>query len=147
MCSERKRRNRIGSIKKEDGGWVENEVKKQAFITNHFINLFRSNIQGDPHQLLDAVPSRVSEVMNEHLLKEFTVEEVKLALDAIGDMKAPGPDGLPSIFYKQMWDVVGSKVCEEVLQVLNGGNMHDGWNDTIIALIPKVEVPESVTDL
>lgn len=147
MCSERRRKNRIGIFKKEDGGWVEDEVEKQVFITNHFKNIFRSNINGDPSQLLAAVPSRVTGEMNDALLKEFTVEEVKRALDAIGDMKAPGPDGLPSIFYKQMWDVVGTKVCEEVLQVLNGGCMPGGWNDTIIALIPKVEVPESVTEL
>lgn len=125
---------------------MKNEIEKQVFITNHFENLFRS-INGDPHQLLDVVSSWVTEEMNDTLLKEFTVEEVKQALDTIGDMKAPRHDGLPSIFYKQVWDAVGSKVCGEVMQVLNGGNMPDGWNDTIIALISKVEVPESMTEL
>jgi hypothetical protein len=37
--------------------------------------------------------------MNEHLLKEFTCEEIKQALDSIGDLKAPGLDGM-SVFYK-----------------------------------------------
>jgi hypothetical protein len=37
--------------------------------------------------------------MNEHLLKEFTCEEIKQALDSIGDLKAPGLDGMP-VFYK-----------------------------------------------
>jgi len=31
--------------------------------------------------------------------------------------------------------------------VLNGGQMPDGWNDTIISLIPKVDKPEKVTDI
>jgi hypothetical protein len=85
--------------------------------------------------------------MNEALLKEFTREEVKKALDAIGDLKAPGPDGMPAIFYKQFWDMLGDKVTDEVLAVLNGGAMPDHWNDTVIALIPKVKNPEKVTDL
>jgi len=32
--------------------------------------------------------------MNEFLLKEFTEEEVKRALDSIGDFKALGSDGM-----------------------------------------------------
>jgi hypothetical protein len=38
---ERKRRNRIGSLKKEDEGWVEDEEEKMELITNHFLQLFR----------------------------------------------------------------------------------------------------------
>ena len=44
-CSER-RRNRIGKLKKEDGGWVEDEVEKQEFISNHFVQLFRVRAMG-----------------------------------------------------------------------------------------------------
>ena len=54
-CSERRRRNRIGKHKKEDGGWVGDEVEKQEFISNHFVQLFRSGAMGDTHQLLQAV--------------------------------------------------------------------------------------------
>lgn len=32
-------------------------------------------------------------------------------------------------------------------EVLKGGSMHQGWNDTIISLIQKVDKPEKVTDL
>jgi hypothetical protein len=53
--------------------------------------------------------------MNEFLLKEFLEEEVKSALDSIGDFKAPGPDGMPSIFYKNLWDIVGRKLTTDVL--------------------------------
>lgn len=84
--------------------------------------------------------------MNSDLVREFTPEEVKSALEAIGDLKAPSPDGMPAVFYKRFWDTVGPQVTQEVLGVLNGGAMPDRWNDTAIALIPKVR-PEKVTDL
>jgi hypothetical protein len=48
--------------------------------------------------------------MNDGLAKEFTEEEVKAALNSIGDLKAPGPDGMPSVFYKNFWDIVGGRV-------------------------------------
>jgi hypothetical protein len=70
------------------------------------------------------------------------------ALNSTGDMKAPGLDGMPSIFYKKFWDIVGSKVTMEVLQILNEGRpIPAEWNQTTIALIPKVKWPESVTEL
>jgi hypothetical protein len=77
--------------------------------------------------------------MNESLGKEFTTREVEEALESIRDLKAPGVDGMPSIFYKKCWDVVGEKVTAEVLQVLNGGHMPEGWNDTCVVLIPKTK--------
>jgi hypothetical protein len=40
--------------------------------------------------------------MNEKLMKEFTFDEVKAALDSIGDLKAPGPDGMPSGFLQEV---------------------------------------------
>jgi hypothetical protein len=73
--------------------------------------------------------------MNKSLLKEFTQEEVKGALDSIGDLKAPGNDGMPSIFYKKFWHVVGEKVTREVKQVLNGAAMPVEWNQTVVTLI------------
>jgi hypothetical protein len=39
--------------------------------------------------------------MNGVLLKPFSKEEVKLGLEAIGDLKAPGADGMTSLFYKR----------------------------------------------
>jgi hypothetical protein len=38
-------------------------------------------------------------------------------------------------------------VVSEVLQVLQGGCIPAGWNDTIVVLIPKVQNPERVRDL
>jgi hypothetical protein len=85
--------------------------------------------------------------MNEALLADFSEEEVKKALNAIGDLKAPGLDGMSALFFKEYWDVVGDKLTCEVLQVLNGAKIPEGWNETVITLIPKVDKPEKVTNL
>ena len=122
-CSERRRCNKIGRIQKDDGSWVEEEEEKKAFIANYFLNLFRSDVQGDSQQILDTVERKVTSTMNEMLLAPFTEVDIKEALDSIGDLKAPGPDGMPAIFYKNFWSTVGRKVVEEVMQVLNGGDM------------------------
>jgi hypothetical protein len=54
---------------------------------------------------------------------------------------------MPTVFYKCFWETVRPEATQEVLGVLNGGAMPDCWNNTIIALIPKVQCPKNVTDL
>jgi hypothetical protein len=75
--------------------------------------------------------------MNIRLLEEFTREEVVAALKSIGNLKAPGPDGLPALFYKEYWYIVGDKVVMEVLNFLEGSPMPEKWNNTTI-VDPKV---------
>ena len=91
--------------------------------------------------------AKVTEPMNDSLLKDFTADEVRRALDNIGDLKAPGPDGMSVIFYKKFWDIIGDQIVMEVLGVLNGGPVPSEWNETTIVLIPKVNRPEQVKDL
>ena len=65
----------------------------------------------------------------------------------MGDLKAPGVDGMPVLFYKQFWDIVGGDVTREVKKLLSGGAMLEGWNDTMVVLFPKVPNPDRLKDL
>jgi hypothetical protein len=64
---------------------------------------------------------------------------------SIGDLKAPDPDGLHALFYKRFWGLCGTEITHEVLLALNTGVIPDGWNDTTIVLIPKIDELELVT--
>ncbi|KAJ1283965.1 hypothetical protein BS78_03G168000 [Paspalum vaginatum] len=76
-------------------------------------------------EVLSCMERRVSRAMNENLLKTFTGEEVEETLRSIGDLKAPGPDGIPLVFYKRFWSLVGEQVKKEVLAVQNGVQRND----------------------
>lgn len=90
------------------------EEEKKVFISNYFSQLFRSNVvNGGEHLqlLLAAVQPAVTPEMNTLLTAEVSDDEIKKALDAIGDLKAPGPDGMPAVFFKKYWDIVGEQRC------------------------------------
>lgn len=72
---------------------------------------------------------------------------MKKALFSIGDLKAPGPDGLHAIFYKRFRSMLGDDLVAEVLNAVNSQIMPQGWNDTTIVMIPKVLSPEKVPQL
>jgi hypothetical protein len=83
--------------------------------------------------------------MNEKLISPFTAEDVKKAVFSIGDLKAPGPDGLHALFYKKFWHLVGNDITAAVLRAINERTIPNGWNETMIVLIPKVDNPEEVS--
>lgn len=61
--------------------------------------------------------------------------------------KSPGPDGLPTLFYKNHWNLVGEELCSMILTFLHGGNMPADLNHTFVVLIPKVRKPVDMKDL
>jgi len=146
QASERKRRNTIRRLKDEDGAIVA-EKHLKTFIANQYQQIFMSSTGINMDDVLACVQTKVSQSINDNLAVPFTNEEVWRALKDMGDLKAPGSDDMPVIFYKKFWNLVGDKVKEEVIQVLNGADMPAGWNDIVIVLIPKTASPDKLKDL
>ena len=48
-----------------------------------------------------AVRQKVTPRMNEALMSEFKVEEVRFALNQMHPTKAPGPDGMSAMFFQK----------------------------------------------
>lgn len=146
-ASNRRRVNQIKKLHTDEGGVVEGEEELRELIASYYKSLFSSVAGTREAELLCKVFPVVTTKMNVYLSKPFTIEEIREALNSMGDLKAPGPDGMPAIFYKRFWDLVGPKVQEAVLGVLNGGPVPVGWNETIVVLIPKVLNPSRMKDL
>lgn len=57
--------------------------------------------------LLEGLGRRVTRDMEEELSRDFTEEEIKVALQQMHPTKAPGPDGLSPLFYQRYyWSTV-----------------------------------------
>ncbi|KAJ0852391.1 putative RNA-directed DNA polymerase [Helianthus annuus] len=82
----------------------------------------------------------------ENMIRPVTCEEVKNAMFSIGEDKAPGPDGYTSTFFKKAWEIVGNEVTNAVLQFFENGKLLKQINHTILALLPKKDIPDSVLD-
>lgn len=69
-------------------------------VTTHFQGIFRI---GDIQHLelcLKSVPRKITPKMNMYLLQEVTELEIKNAVENLGSLKAPGPDELNDLFFK-----------------------------------------------
>ena len=118
-ASDRRKQNTILGIWDEYGRWCgEKESIAQAAVA-YFENIYSTASPTRVEDVVVAIPTRVTEDMNESLTRVFTREEVVTALKQIHPTKAPGPDGMSVIFYQRYWDIVGSSVTNMVLNVLN----------------------------
>ena len=99
LASQRKQRNRIKKLKDGNGNWHEGTAYLNPLVSDFFAGLFTTEIEEIDPGLLEKVIPCISAEMNDSLVKPYTAEEVKKALFSIGDMKAPGVDGLHAIFF------------------------------------------------
>ena len=70
-------------------------------------------------ELLAFVTPRVTADMNESLEKDFTAEEVKIALFQMAPSKAPGIRGFTSGFFQRHWGLLGEDVTAAMLDFFN----------------------------
>lgn len=69
--------------------------------------------------MVDSIPQVVMDEMNEKLVADFIIEEVETTLKHMAPLKAPGPDGMPILFYQNYWSLLGSDVSNSILHYLN----------------------------
>jgi hypothetical protein len=117
---------------------------EEAFV-KYFQELFTGETQLEVDQCIQAVDQKVSDLMNDSLLAEVTVEEISRALQQM-PLKAPGPDGFSTCFYQHNWGLIHKEVCVAITHFFNTGMLDPRINTTHIALIPKVSNPGSVNE-
>ncbi|XP_030930993.1 uncharacterized protein LOC115956857 [Quercus lobata] len=145
-ASHRFRRNRIEVLENHRGEKCEDENGIANILVDFYQSLFASSLPDQIEEALVATPTVVSEEMNQALVAPFEREEVELALKQMDPLKAPGPDGMPPLFFQHFWPAIGDDVVEAVLTCLNSGSIPSSINRTFITLIPKVKSPVRVSD-
>lgn len=76
----------------------------------------------------------------------FTMDEIKDAVWACGNDKAPGPDRYTFKFIKAYWDVLKDDVFKFILYFDKFGTIARGCNKSFITLAPKIKDPSSLSD-
>ncbi|XP_074290549.1 uncharacterized protein LOC141617264 [Silene latifolia] len=96
--------------------------------------------------LLQPLDHSFSQDEMDRLSRPFTAKEVRTAVFQMGALKAPGPDGIPAVFFQRCWSMVKGDVTKAILSILNSGRVLRELNRTFITLIPKKDSPEGVSD-
>ena len=74
----------------------------------------------------------------------MTVAEVKVGMWALKSFKALGADRLHASFFQRFCHEVQEAISSEVVLAFQSGNIPDYLNETLLALIPKCQNPETL---
>ncbi|XP_072087375.1 uncharacterized protein [Arachis hypogaea] len=127
---QRRDRNRIDRLRNNEGNWVHKQEDIMRLIEEHYSELFTSKRSTSQPDCFKSIPKRVTEMMNNDLLKEVTEEEIKQAIFSMDGSRAPGPDGLSGQFYQKHWNTIQKDVCAAVKMFFKEGHISKEINET-----------------
>lgn len=138
----RRKRNKIAFLKSECGREIWDPQEIENLITDFFQKLFTtekpfSNLR---QNLLLASQDRC---FNCTLIPSAI--EIKEALFSIGSTKAPGRDRIHAIFLQTFWDTISKDCINMTETIFRNAKIPLELNRTIVALIPKSDNPEKIT--
>uniref|UniRef100_A0A8I6X0D4 Reverse transcriptase domain-containing protein n=1 Tax=Hordeum vulgare subsp. vulgare TaxID=112509 RepID=A0A8I6X0D4_HORVV len=119
---------------------LESPEDISSHIYSFYKELFSADLRGSSSLSEDFWPlaDQVSDVENAELTLPFSSEEVGQAIASMKACSAPGPDGLPVVFFQRFWETVRPVIMpmfhEFYIGTLNMGRNNYG----VITLIPKL---------
>jgi hypothetical protein len=107
-------RNAIDFLKLPSGVWSSEKQEIGNCFTLHFKNLFSSSILIINEDLLSLFDNCITPEINESIRALPMEQEIFSVLTSIGSTKAPGPDGVTTLFYKTYWSIVKDVVLSSI---------------------------------
>lgn len=141
--------NTIWGLSKGDVSMVESFDELSELGVEHFLSLFKAQEEASIAEIIRIVgffPRFLEDVDNNMLMEEVSVEELGMVLQSFQKDKSLGPDGWSIEFYAGFNELLGSDLLGVVEESRRMGMIHNPFNATFIALIPKLDNPTSVND-
>lgn len=111
----------------------------------HYAQFWNSNWGWGPIQ--DDLPGpRLDDSHRAFLDAPLSDTEIWDAIKCLPLGKAPGIDGFGSSFYRSYWNIIKGKVTAVISCFFSTGRMPPSCKKTLVTLIPKKEMPETVMD-
>ncbi|XP_072080961.1 uncharacterized protein [Arachis hypogaea] len=141
----RRGKNRIQKLRNKEGNWIEEEEELKAHVLKHFQDLYQEQVNIIPIDNLSVLMPNFSTSDCRKLIAMPTKMEIRRAIFSIGSLKVPGSDGLPSLIYKNNWEIMKGKLCNFIYSCWTEPKQIEQSNTTLLMLVPKLNNPEFIS--
>jgi hypothetical protein len=145
----RKNINTIWQLKDSAGNLETTFEGMSKLGKNYFQNLFKAETQASIEEVVQVAqffPRFVEEADNRLLMEEVTEKELLEVLHSFQKDKIPGPDGWTIEFFLGCYEIVGPDLLKMIEDTRTSGRIPQSLNSTFLALIPKMDNPETLDD-
>lgn len=122
-------------LQNENKGWLWERNKIGDHIKSYFKKIYNEGLEPDEMDLL--FTNCITEDENFLLYKSPDKMEIKTTLWDMHNLKAPGIDGFPALFYKRYWNILGGDPVKVVQYFFINKYLHPELSKTMITLLPK----------
>uniref|UniRef100_A0A7N2LGY8 Zinc knuckle CX2CX4HX4C domain-containing protein n=1 Tax=Quercus lobata TaxID=97700 RepID=A0A7N2LGY8_QUELO len=98
-ASGRKKKNTISKLMDDRGIWRESTLEVAEVAVSYFENLYMTSHPERILEVVEAVDPKVSDEMNQILIKQFIRDEIEAALKQMHPTKSPGRDSFKLMHY------------------------------------------------
>ncbi|KAL5556427.1 hypothetical protein UlMin_038663 [Ulmus minor] len=137
----RRKANKIDCIKLDNGDWISSRGQVGTHFVTRFEAIFDTPNKVQNCDLSKLVSHVITDEENCELLRIPTWDEVRDVVVTMGAFKAPGPNGMPVLFYKNYWNTVGHDLVAAVHEFFLMAYMPASINASSIVLIPRKPNP------
>eukprot|EP00253_Pinus_taeda_P009398 PITA_09398 len=137
---QHRQRNRIFSIKNQEGQQVVQHEEIETVLVNHFKAIMTETHMDRTEAIAKIggeIPNLITRDQNLALMRKITRKELEDIVRNMKRNKAPGPDGFTVEFFQAGWNFLASDVLEVVEEARINQRTWPGINSTLLTLIPK----------
>ncbi len=125
-----------------DGNVLTVQIELDMYAWEFYEHLYLTELENEEVRATQAksfasVPKMVTEVMNQELIKEITIEELRKVITALPRSKAPRHNGSPTKFSQNTFGETSRDLLEAFKAILNLGQLLDFLNRGLTVLILK----------
>lgn len=146
VLRERRRKLGIHRIKNHGGRWIQGDDKIARVAIKHFEQLFNLSQTLMNPTLLDCILFIVTSQDNEMLTNLPNEIEMREVVFSMSRYSCAGTDEYNGKFFQACWSIIKTDIVDFVLEFFSGKKLTKFYMHTCLALIPKVDSPDSFTD-
>jgi len=149
--NQRSKTNEISKLKDEHGILWRGDENMERLLVNYFSSLFTTSDPVNMELTCEVTRDRLSADHISWCNRTYSDEEIEESIKQMHPLRAPGPDGLPALFYQKYWHLVGNDVKRLVKGILNNQESLRRLTGPLLSLsqkgkiqnLPKITVPKA----
>ena len=131
---KRKNNTQLTTLRKPDGSLTADIRETLQHMLEYFVPEDKNNNNTDFHT---QARTQSEELMDTADDKDFTIEEIRIAVESMGNKKAPGEDGITGEIYKSTFEIIPSYITALYNGCLRRGVFPTRWKRAKLIPITK----------